>query len=104
LRRRLIHGRIPGRTEAVIALFIIGYEPGGRGLTSLTMIIVGLRVSCVIRLPAWSWGRRLPEAPFNITRMGNTNVRKRVALSIVRHAGDVGVASGRCSIGPGDIP
>jgi hypothetical protein len=65
----------------------------------LTMTIVGLRVSCVIGVPAWSWGRRELKAPFNITRMGNTSVAKRVALSIVRHAGDVGIASGRYSIG-----
>ena len=67
----------------------------------MTKIIVGLRVICVIGLPAWSWGRRLLGAPFNVTRMGNTSVRKRVALSVVRHAGDMGIASGRYSIGPG---
>jgi hypothetical protein len=62
------------------------------------MIIVGLRVSCVLGLPVWSWERRLLEALFNITRMGNTSVGKRVPLSIARHAGDAGIASGRASI------
>jgi hypothetical protein len=67
------------------------------------MISVGLRVSCVIGVTVWSWGRRELEAPFNIARMANTSVWKRVALSIVRHAGDVGTTSGAFLVHGGEV-